>query len=628
MARNFSLAAVLVAFSCCAAFAVDPSISNNKNSEFEENLRAKLALLGDEPSKASFLADRLLTAKAEEVPGIVRFMSPYKVDLNERLWQAVKGDSWEQRLRAGAALAEFDPENDAWKKVKSEVATALVSVPIVEAKQWIDLLRPVGTQLIEPLDASYRDSRPKRAGERALALAVLADYLKSDPQKLTQLILVADNQREFLLLLHTLRPHHELATQALLEVLSQSPRPGAPKTRDAFWKQQANAAVCLFELGELEAVWPLLKQAPNPSQRSFIIDRLALLGADHQILAAHLIKEANPSIQQALILSLAEFDADRTSSEQRQNMVDQLANLYRTNSDPGVHSAAAWTMKQWNEDDVIKRIDAELHGASSQNQRKWFINSQGLTFSVVDAPGEFLMGDRVQEKVTLSHRFAIAANELTIAQFRKFRPTFQHMPRFPAVSDWPVTFVIWYEAVEYCNWLSEQEGIPKDQWCYEPNDKGQYDEGMNIPADFLQRSGYRLPTEVEWEYACRANTNTSYCFGEPVELLDRYAWYRSNSQNRMGPFQGLTGMGPVGFLRPNVLGLFDMHGDVREWCHDLWDPKNNERIEVIDTNKEDGVLRGGSFSDQPESVRSASRSRHRRQGRGSYIGFRPARTYP
>ena len=113
----------------------------------------------------------------------------------------------------------------------------------------------------------------------------------------------------------------------------------------------------------------------------------------------------------------------------------------------------------------------------------------------------------------------------------------------------------------YCNWLSEQEGIPKDQWCYEPNDKGEYAEGMKIPADFLQRTGYRLPTEAEWEYACRAGTTSAFGFGEPEELLDRYAWYISNSKNRMWP---------VGLLKPNGLGLFDMHGNAWEWCHDLW----------------------------------------------------------
>ena len=117
----------------------------------------------------------------------------------------------------------------------------------------------------------------------------------------------------------------------------------------------------------------------------------------------------------------------------------------------------------------------------------------------------------------------------------------------------------WYEAAAYCNWLSEQEGIPKQQWCYEPNDSGEYGEGMKPAADFLDRTGYRLPTEAEWEYACRAGAATSRYYGRSEELLVRYAWYSVNSKERTWP---------VGSLRPNDLGLFDMHGNVWNWCQD------------------------------------------------------------
>ena len=90
----------------------------------------------------------------------------------------------------------------------------------------------------------------------------------------------------------------------------------------------------------------------------------------------------------------------------------------------------------------------------------------------------------------------------------------------------------WYDAARYCNWLSKIEGIPEEQWCYEPNDQGKYAEGMKPAADYLQRSGYRLPTEAEWEYACRSGSQTSRYYGLSVKLLPKYAWFQDNSDNR------------------------------------------------------------------------------------------------
>ena len=103
----------------------------------------------------------------------------------------------------------------------------------------------------------------------------------------------------------------------------------------------------------------------------------------------------------------------------------------------------------------------------------------------------------------------MATHEVTVEQFQKFRSDHKYDARYAPQPDCPVNMVSWYDAVAYCNWLNEQEDIPKDQWCYEPNDKGEYAEGMKIAADFLSRTGYRLPTDEEWEFVCRAGTTSS-----------------------------------------------------------------------------------------------------------------------
>ncbi len=114
----------------------------------------------------------------------------------------------------------------------------------------------------------------------------------------------------------------------------------------------------------------------------------------------------------------------------------------------------------------------------------------------------------------------------------------------------------WYQAAAYCNWLSKEEGIAEDQWCYEI--KGQV---TKLKENYLSLTGYRLPTEAEMEYATRAGALTSRYYGETEELLPKYAWYQKNSQERTWP---------VGSLKPNDLGLFDVQGNVFTWCQESY----------------------------------------------------------
>jgi formylglycine-generating enzyme required for sulfatase activity len=149
---------------------------------------------------------------------------------------------------------------------------------------------------------------------------------------------------------------------------------------------------------------------------------------------------------------------------------------------------------------------------------------------------------------------------------------------------------------------------------------------MRPAPGYLGRAGYRLPTEAEWEYACRAGAVTGRCYGESEELLEHYAWHVRNATGRSWP---------VGSLKPNDLGLFDLHGNLWGWCQDRYMPyemaaggkaiePSEDRTPLINT--ESRVMRGGSFS-HPGSVRSAYRGRLMPSYRGYDIGFRPARTF-
>jgi formylglycine-generating enzyme required for sulfatase activity len=231
----------------------------------------------------------------------------------------------------------------------------------------------------------------------------------------------------------------------------------------------------------------------------------------------------------------------------------------------------------------------------------------------------------------IDRSYAIASKEVTLEQFLKCRKG--HKGYFQA-RDGPVDSVTWYEAAAYCNWLSKREGIPKEQWCYEPNEKGEYAEGMKLAPGCLRRAGYRLPTEWEWEYACRAGADTAFSFGEAEEILVKYAWHLHNSFGRPQP---------VGLLKPNDLGLFDMHGNVWELTLSTrrdnrfngdrerdWESKRLEdQVYILSITKQDPrVTRGGGWERQAEHLRFFIHTESLPYRGFITAGFRPARTLP
>jgi tetratricopeptide (TPR) repeat protein len=321
----------------------------------------------------------------------------------------------------------------------------------------------------------------------------------------------------------------------------------AEKSKDQLAERQARAAIALYRMGKVEEVLPLLCHSADPRLRTFIINWLNPLGADPKTLAAELNRlpsTAKPtpvegqqfmdavlfhpetSQRRALILALGSYGTEALSPADREPLIGKLLDLYRNDPDSGAHGAAAWTLRQWGQQERLHAADAELMKLRDRDDRRWFVNSQGQTFAVIEGPVEFRMGSPLTEpdrnpdeslhRVVIPRRFAIADREITVEQYQRFvqsHPQFglqrQHLDRYSPAPDGPMIAVSWYGAAAYCNWLSEQEGLPKDQWCYLPNPTGAYDAGMSIPADVLKRRGYRLPTEAEWEYACRSGTITS-----------------------------------------------------------------------------------------------------------------------
>jgi formylglycine-generating enzyme required for sulfatase activity len=226
----------------------------------------------------------------------------------------------------------------------------------------------------------------------------------------------------------------------------------------------------------------------------------------------------------------------------------------------------------------------------------WFLCAKGDALGRICKVFHLPWGKQPQEKgdevpvrwVEIREPYWVAVTELTNAQYARFDPEHERSKYSPD-DDSPVVDVSFEEAKAYCGWLSKRSGLRA-----------------------------RLASEAEWENACRAGSRTEYCFGDDEAKLGEYAWFDSNSG---GPAHA------VGTKRPNAWGLYDLHGNVWEWCEDRWHDDYEGAPEDArpwtDGASPDRVRRGGSWLSPAVFCRSAGRDWLSPSVRYSGLGFRP-----
>lgn len=243
-----------------------------------------------------------------------------------------------------------------------------------------------------------------------------------------------------------------------------------------------------------------------------------------------------------------------------------------------------------------------------------------------DEPGRWA-GDWLPHQVTLSKGFYMGTTEVTQAQWLKVMsswPGTAPSSSYGVGDTYPAYYISWYDAVRFCNKLSTDKGLSP---CYTDSGGSTTIDDVDTVTCSTTANGYRLPTEAEWEYACRAGTTTSFSWGtsNEVSVMGLYCWYNQNSGSKSHP---------VGEKLPNAWGLYDMSGNLMEWCSD-WEDLSEDLSARGDQTDPRGpvsgsgrVLRGGRWGGWWASCRSAYRSLGGPSHRSSYRGFRLVRTIP
>jgi len=336
-----------------------------------------------------------------------------------------------------------------------------------------------------------------------------------------------------------------------------------------------------------------------------LVEQLADRDPAIQQLAAEVLQKIGEPAVRPLIDSLADSDpsVQQLAAEVLQKigepavlpLVDRLED-----SDPSVRQRAA---------EVLQKIGPWAvapfgETAAKQHQQSWArilqssvwqTNSIGMMLVLIP-PGEFQMGsatEKPQHKVRITRPFYLAATEVTQEQYHQVMG--QNPSQHKGDPQRPVGRASWEDAAEFCRKLSEKEGAI-----------------------------YRLPTEAEWEYACRAGSNTKWCFGDEGSGLGEYAWYSGTLNTIMTR--------EVGTKKPNAWGLYDMHGSVQEWCQDWYDADYYKDSPVDDptgpSTGSDRVCRGGCWRSTARGCESSFRIAGGRIYMYNDQGFRVAMTVP
>ena len=505
---------------------------------------------------------------------------PFRERCLEECWKAVAtgatktapAEDQQRAYRAALLLAKLDPpegksDSNRWtvdiSQFLSEETVRWALRNPDDYRSLVEGMRPVAAQLTPSLSQALGVSEVD-ARTRSM-ISFLKAFHEHDDQALTAMLIQGSPWQW-----DDLRPAIKTISPVWLREALKTERDTSSVDAELRWERRlSTAGAILLTLSPREDTWNLLRRSPQPGLRSHLIDRMAVLGVklsaveDRLAAEAAQAEKADPGILSGLLMALGQYPNVRDNL--REATRQQVRILYETHPDASVHSSTDWLMGHCQMPKNTALIKTE--GVTGKAGFQWRLTPEGHVMIRLDGTQEPGIG-RV---------FEICATEVTVQQYQAFNSYKWFSRETAPTDDCPINVVKWPEALLYCDWLSAKHGLSSDQFCCPPGapqespeerDKRLLGWGPDDDTSYYQHQGYRVCTSREWEFACRAGTQTRWFFGSDPDLFLKREWVSEHSRvlNSNGKLSPVSR--PVGRLLPNDFGLFDTLGNVMEWAAD------------------------------------------------------------
>ncbi len=532
--------------------------------ETPQHLRAHTALLAIDPTDQSVfdeLTERLFTVDYDLMLVIAAELRKGDTEqLRLRLLKTLEDDDEDDdlRLRSGLVLARISEELDVspesrWNALAPflvQTALAKVSSKPGNYDAIIDGLMPIRLALVDSFAAEFRTNATPQ--QRDATVAVVSDIYSDEPAMIALTMLDVRGERvgEILAMLGTMEDE---ITPVLREAAFPDIGPDADETElSEKSSRKANAIAVLASRGEFDELWLGLQHKDVPDTRAWLLDRTPKLELETNVLVQRLQIASDPGEIYGLMLLIAQFENVVGTGDELDNVAAVAQRHFVEHPDCAVHGASEYLLRKLGMDQWVDEATLGLAGRTDPSNQ-WTVTPRGQTMVRVS-----------NETVD----FEIAINEVTVGQYLEHRPGREpnvHRDQAPT-NEHPMQLVNWIDAVSYTRWLTRQEGMGEAEMCY-PALEGLENDEILLRSDYLSRKGYRLPTAEEWEAACFAGVTTPFPFGHDPSLQRNYKWLVGNDLDN--PHKVKTFM-------PNRLGIFDMVGNLSEWCSGIGVNKNSD----------------------------------------------------